>query len=927
MTFPQTPLDVRTELQISSTWTDVTPDVYTRDPITITRGSADEATTPDPSSCSLTLNNRDGRYSPRNPMSPYYGLIGRNTPVRVSVRGPESYLQLEGNTSSYARTPDAAALDITGDLDLRVEATTDWYAAKTQPLIGKYISATNQRSYMLRLESGNLVLWWSPDGTGTGAFFASLSLPKMPRRAAVRATLDVDNGSGGFTTRLYWAESMDGPWTQIGDPLTSTAFGVTSIYASTAPLEIAPSAVASSTSLLGRVHRAEVRAGIGGTVVASPDMRALAEGTTSWADSAGRTWTTGADAAVSDREYRFTGEISAWPVRWDVSGADVWVPIEAAGVTRRLGQGQKALQSTLRRRIPSDPDLIAYWPMEDGDQATAAYSPVPGVQPLTLTGWDMAADDSLGGSDALPKTKAPAALRGTVPRSSASGWQVEGVFYLPEMPATQTEILRVQVAGSVMRTAVVYASTAGVRIEALDVAGDTLNFFLFADAAPVADFWGQWNRLAIYTAASGGTCYLYVSWRDIAANSRWIARTNFVAAQGAVTSLSGTYGAEAAGLVLGHLAVFDIPAQSTASNASPGSAIFSGADDGFAGESAINRLARLAAEEAAQVSVTTVDGDLTMLSQAMGPQRPGTLLSLLEEAATTDGGILYETRDRLGLVYRDRSTLYNQVVALALDYTAPGEVPPPLEPAEDDQKLRNDVTITRAGGSSGRAVLEDGPLSVQPPPDGVGPYDEAVTLSLYTDAQPQPIAEWRVHLGTWDEARYPTITVWLHAAPHLIDQVLGMDIGDRLQISNPPPWLPPGTIDQHMRGYTEVLGLYDWSLAMNCAPAGPWTVGVVEDLVLGRADTDGSQLAGAVSASATSWSVAVTDGPLWLTTATRPTEFPLSVTCGGEEVTVTAISGATSPQTFTVVRAVNGIVKPHAAAAPLSLTHPMRAAL
>jgi hypothetical protein len=114
---------------------------------------------------------------------------------------------------------------------------------------------------------------------------------------------------------------------------------------------------------------------------------------------------------------------------------------------------------------------------------------------------------------------------------------------------------------------------------------------------------------------------------------------------------------------------------------------------------------------------------------------------------------------------------------------------------------------------------------------------------------------------------------------------------------------------------------------MNCAPAGPWTVGVVEDPVLGRADTDGSQLASAVNASATSWSVAVTAGPLWITTATRPAEFPLSVTCGGEEVTVTAITGTSSPQTFTVTRSVNGISKPQSAGTALSLTYPMRLAL
>ncbi|MFD9757951.1 hypothetical protein [[Kitasatospora] papulosa] len=923
MAFPQTPLDVRTELQIGGVWTDVTADVYTRDPITITRGSADEATSSEPSSCSLTLNNRAGKYSPRNPMSPYYGAIGRNTPIRVSVPGPESYLQLQGAPGSYARTPDAAALDITGDLDLRVEATVDWYSTGNRPLIGKYVTATSQRSYMLRLESGWISLWWSTNGAAT--LFASQPLPALPRRAAVRGTLDVDNGAGGWTATLYWAESMDGPWTQLGIPFTQA--GTTSIFNSTSPLDIAPPGVVNSSSLPGRVHRAEVRAGINGTVVASPDLRTQTPGTTSWADSAGRTWTlTGAE--ISSRQYRFYGEVSSWPSRWDVSGRDVWVPVDASGPTRRMGQGKKALDSTLRRRIPSDPSLIAYWPMEDDSEATVAYSPVPGVAPLELTGVELGADDSLGGASTVAKVGSPATLRGRVPRTATQGWQVEWVYNLPVLPALQTEIMRVSVAGSAMRTAVVYASTSGIRIEAQDSAGDVLNFAVYNAPQAIADFWGRWNRLAIYTSDNGGgSTRLYASWRDIAANSRYYATTNFAGVQGAVTEVNGAWGSATADMLIGHIAVFNIPA-ATGASSPPGSGIFAGADDGFNGETALARLTRLAAEEATQVSLSVRGEDALPPSERLGPQRPAVFLDLVEEAADTDGGILYERRDVLGaLEYRDRQSLYNQPVALALDYLAPGEVPPPLEPTEDDQKLRNDVTVSRIGGSSGRSVLESGPLSVQPPPAGVGPYDESLSLSLYSDTQPEPIAQWRRHLGTWDEARYPVISVWLHAAPHLIPAVLGMDIGDRLTITRLPSWLPPGLIDQLMRGYTETLGMYDWSLAMNCSPAGPWTVGVVEDRVLGRPDTGGCTLTSGITATATSVAVTSSPGPRWIDSTAFGAMFPFDVTVGGEVMRVTACTGTGLAQTFTVTRSINGITKTHATGAPVKLTYPMRAAL
>jgi hypothetical protein len=43
---------------------------------------------------------------------------------------------------------------------------------------------------------------------------------------------------------------------------------------------------------------------------------------------------------------------------------------------------------------------------------------------------------------------------------------------------------------------------------------------------------------------------------------------------------------------------------------------------------------------------------------------------------------------------------------------------------------------------------------------------------------------------------------------------------------------------------------------------------------------------------------------------------------GGEEMSVTSITGAVTPQTFTVLRSINGIVKPHAAGSSVRVTSP-----
>ncbi|MQB00550.1 MAG: hypothetical protein GEU78_09705 [Actinobacteria bacterium] len=71
-------------------------------------------------------------------------------------------------------------------------------------------------------------------------------------------------------------------------------------------------------------------------------------------------------------------------------------------------------------------------------------------------------------------------------------------------------------------------------------------------------------------------------------------------------------------------------------------------------------------------------------------------------------------------------------------------------------------------------------------------------------------------------------------------------------------------------------------------------------------------------------SVQTTDGPVWVTDSA---EFPFDILTGGEAMTVTGVSGATSPQTFTVLRAVNGVEKSHAAFTDVRLRYPAIAPL
>lgn len=108
------PIGLTVELYLDGMgWVDITPYVYYRDMVRISRGKSDETGTVQPQGCFLTLNNRDGRFSPRNPSGPWYGVIGRNTPLRVSrmQNGVRRY-RFVGEVPSWPTTSDISNADV-----------------------------------------------------------------------------------------------------------------------------------------------------------------------------------------------------------------------------------------------------------------------------------------------------------------------------------------------------------------------------------------------------------------------------------------------------------------------------------------------------------------------------------------------------------------------------------------------------------------------------------------------------------------------------------------------------------------------------------------------------------------------------------------------------------------------------------------------
>lgn len=174
----------------------------------------------------------------------------------------------QGNTMS---TPDAAALDITGDIEIVARVNLpDYTTGAAHYLVGKWGSGTDASYYFYVTTVGNLGLVWNDSGgnirTASPAINPGLFVDGTTYW--VKATLDVDNGSGQYEVKFYYAAdqaSEPSSWTQWGATVTGST-GTSSVRAGNGVLSIG--ALGSiSTAAVGTIYRAIVRSGIGGTTV------------------------------------------------------------------------------------------------------------------------------------------------------------------------------------------------------------------------------------------------------------------------------------------------------------------------------------------------------------------------------------------------------------------------------------------------------------------------------------------------------------------------------------------------------------------------------------------------------------------------------------------------------------------------------------
>ncbi len=234
----------------------------------------------------------------------------------------EDFLFLPGTSGNTATTPDAASLDIVGDIDIRARiAPDDWTPASESFILAKYTTTGNQRSYALTLSAtGALILRWSANGTAV-LFETSSAVNTFTNGSThwVRATLDVDNGAGDAAVNFYTSE--DGStWTALG--VEQLVGATTSIFASTAVLEIGGRDAGTAEFLAGKFFRGQVLSGIAGTSVAAP---IASTSTNSVGDATPLTWTVNGTAYISSHT---TNGLQAYLQAFSLTGTSFTVTLQ-----------------------------------------------------------------------------------------------------------------------------------------------------------------------------------------------------------------------------------------------------------------------------------------------------------------------------------------------------------------------------------------------------------------------------------------------------------------------------------------------------------------------------------------------------------------------------------------------------------------------
>ena len=764
----------------SPAFVDLTSRAYLSAGIDITRGRSEASGEVQTGSCSLTLDNTDGALSPMLASSPYYPNVKPQNRLRVTYRDPA----VGGNLLSA----NAASIET---------SAADWYS---NDVFGSYVTAAVARS-TTRAWTGaaSLLITWPTTGIGSIGMTLLTGLV-IGRAYTASAYVYVPSGHPNVALHAVFlvagtATATKTAWTRITVTFTAT----------------------SSAQAIG-VYAATATSG----------QQCWVDGIQVDEGSSAVTFTTTAPPIV----YRFDGYVDEWPIEWPGGGDnDSRSAIRAFDLQSRLSRSRR-LESVIAETYALD-GAGWHFPLGEGDGSTSAGDRAGAGSTLAVAQYGTAGELTFG-SGTGPGTDGTAAPTFT-PVDRYNGLYLSGSTLAQD-------------AFSPGRTLAACALTSTLSVQRvaswLDVWGTGLILQTDATGHAVARWVNPWapssdrSVTSAGTYADGRTHTLHATVLDDAAGTA----TLRLFVDGVERGTAATFPTNAAWSFLPQLTrvevggsgIGDMFTGTISHVAGFGAALTTeiadhheAATGGFAGERSDERIERIASW--LDLPADLLDLDVGLSTVGHSDPTGKTAWQAMQECADAEAGALFIGTTG-AVTFHSRARSYD--VAATVDASVSAEViGPDVRLSSGIAGVANDITVTRSGGATVRAVDADSASTY-------GLLGESMDIISHTDADAMGRAEWELAMRSTPLVRLPELFLDGLTEPGSSEDVRRLDIGSRVEVTGLPAQAPESAADLRVQGYTERIGAGGWSLLANTTPYLSVVPLILDDATHGLLDTN-----------------------------------------------------------------------------------------
>lgn len=228
---------------------------------------------------------------------------------------------------------------------------------------------------------------------------------------------------------------------------------------------------------------------------------------------------------------------------------------------------------------------------------------------------------------------------------------------------------------------------------------------------------------------------------------------------------------------------------------------------------------------AAGVTTAAVDSGVSLLGLT-GQEATQSLMQSIRAATASEAGLFFIDRDGKPIFHdRARRQVPSSAPVITLTGDQCGE---DLNFLVDDQLLLNDVVVSTDDGTE--APVQQDAASIS----SYGAYSGSFQTLLQTAAEAKDRALYLLAQYAEPRPRAGQITVEGHAYPSLLPDLLGSEIGQRIQISGLPSNGPSDALDLWIEGIQDVITDQTWTFTFDPSPAKVTASLILDHPVYGR---------------------------------------------------------------------------------------------